>query len=473
MFAHRDESFSRSRTTIIEALKYAITGSFPPGCGRSGNAFVHDAKCIGQTNVKANVKLRFTSRTGQSMVVIRSMELTQKKTTQTFKQLDGVLRMMDPETGERVSLSHKCTELDKQLPSLLGVSKPILEHVVFCHQEDASWPLMEGAVLKKRFDDIFDSTKYSKALVVFRQTEKDFLSKVKDLKAEVAAFGAHKQAAEGFRKELDEQNEQVNALDDLKNEVNSELTVVEQKLDSLDEVMTRVEDMNQKIESCKNDLNQEQMVIRKQRSMLEEDLTRKHALPYLQDMLRNFDQKMSGQIKHKEELRAQCDQLQQSIEMARQEEMSLTSRVGKLSAEKEAHEKNLRERYRSMEHIAQTFAIDLMQATQTQSNSSLIASLSQSVDHGHVDDDDAATLVTITEEDMKGFMEAVRAKEAELQAKLKERRDRSLADDDSIAASLTELGGKLQAVENGEHASSEYQLVQSLQLLMRRFVPFR
>lgn len=45
---------------------------------------------------------------------------------------------------------------------LLGVSKAILENVVFCHQEESSWPLQEGAVLKKKFDDIFDSTRYSK-----------------------------------------------------------------------------------------------------------------------------------------------------------------------------------------------------------------------------------------------------------------------------------------------------------------------
>jgi AAA domain len=174
---HHSLRACRYRTTIIECLKYAITGAFPPGCGRSGNAFVHDPKSIGQTTVKANVKLRFTSRAGKSMVVVRSMELTQKKTTQTFKQLDGVLRMMDSDTGERVSLSHKCSELDKQLPQLLGVSKPILEHVVFCHQEDASWPLQEGAVLKKRFDDIFDSTKYSKALRSFARRKRTFFRK--------------------------------------------------------------------------------------------------------------------------------------------------------------------------------------------------------------------------------------------------------------------------------------------------------
>lgn len=93
------------------------------------------------------------------MIVMRCMEVTQKKSTATFKALDGTIRMTNPETGERVVMSHKCTELDKTIPSLMGVSKPILEHVVFCHQEDSSWPLQEGAVLKKRFDDIFDSTR--------------------------------------------------------------------------------------------------------------------------------------------------------------------------------------------------------------------------------------------------------------------------------------------------------------------------
>ena len=54
---------------------------------------------------------------------------------------------------------------------------------------------MEGAVLKKRLDDIFDITKYTKALHKVRQIEKDDMSKVETLEAELAAFRAHKQAA--------------------------------------------------------------------------------------------------------------------------------------------------------------------------------------------------------------------------------------------------------------------------------------
>jgi hypothetical protein len=50
----------------------------------------------------------------------------------------------------------------QQLPVLMGVSRAILESVIFCHQEESSWPLQEGAVLKKKFDDIFESARYTK-----------------------------------------------------------------------------------------------------------------------------------------------------------------------------------------------------------------------------------------------------------------------------------------------------------------------
>jgi DNA repair protein RAD50 len=90
--------------------------------------FVHDPRSIGSTSVKANVKLRFSNRAERTMVVVRSMEVVQKKTTATFKQLDGVLRATD-DNGQRQNMSHKCTELDRQIPMLLGVSKPI----VSCH----------------------------------------------------------------------------------------------------------------------------------------------------------------------------------------------------------------------------------------------------------------------------------------------------------------------------------------------------
>ena len=42
----------------------------------------------------------------------------------------------------------------------------------FCHQEEANWPLQEGAKLKERFDQIFDSTRYTKALDDIKKQKK-------------------------------------------------------------------------------------------------------------------------------------------------------------------------------------------------------------------------------------------------------------------------------------------------------------
>lgn len=48
---------------------------------------------------------------GMSMVVARSMEVTQKKTNASFKALDGTIRTVDAD-GNRVTQSHKVSCFD-------------------------------------------------------------------------------------------------------------------------------------------------------------------------------------------------------------------------------------------------------------------------------------------------------------------------------------------------------------------------
>ena len=187
---------------IPSTVHKATTGGLPPG-NKSGQAFVHDPKHSRSSVVKASVKLRFTSISDKTMLVHRTMEVSQKKSTITFKSLDGVIRTTD-ENGRQISSSHTCSEMDKTIPIMLGVSKAVLDNVVFCHQEDSSWPLQEGAVLKAKFDAIFDSTKYAKALEAIKETKKRYSNKVKDLKAELNLLQGHKHAANNFRRELDQ-----------------------------------------------------------------------------------------------------------------------------------------------------------------------------------------------------------------------------------------------------------------------------
>ena len=89
------------KTTVIECLRFATTGQLPPG-SMSGKAFVHDCKVEETTEVKASVKLLFEIAPGGNRYMsLRNMQLTQRKKTAQFKQIDGVLRHIPVEGGVR------------------------------------------------------------------------------------------------------------------------------------------------------------------------------------------------------------------------------------------------------------------------------------------------------------------------------------------------------------------------------------
>ncbi|KAI5359465.1 putative DNA repair protein Rad50 [Septoria linicola] len=149
------------KTTIIECLKYVTTGELPPNCS-NGQSFIHDPKMSGEKEVMAQVKLLFTGTDGARMVCSRSLSVTVKKDTRSFKTLEGSIRMQ--KSGERNVLSSRVIEMNAVLPRFLGVSKAILENVIFCHQENSLWPMLPPKDLKVIFDTIFEAHKYTKAI---------------------------------------------------------------------------------------------------------------------------------------------------------------------------------------------------------------------------------------------------------------------------------------------------------------------
>ncbi len=154
------------------------------------------------------MKLRFQNRRGYDCVATRNLQVTRKKNKLEFKALDSVLKTVD-DRGEVSSISMKCSELDRQIPDYLGVSAAVMENVIFCHQEESDWPMQDGASVKKRFDDIFDSTRYSKALEAIHKTKKELVSTGKDLKAEFSEISERLRAAGDYREELKQSEEEV------------------------------------------------------------------------------------------------------------------------------------------------------------------------------------------------------------------------------------------------------------------------
>ncbi len=75
--------------------------------------------------------------------------------------------------------------MDAEIPTQMGVSRAILENVIFCHQEESLWPLSEPSILKKKFDEIFAATRYTKALDIIKTLRKEMAS---DMKADQVQF---------------------------------------------------------------------------------------------------------------------------------------------------------------------------------------------------------------------------------------------------------------------------------------------
>ncbi|EPX73917.1 DNA repair protein Rad50 [Schizosaccharomyces octosporus yFS286] len=186
------------KTTIIECLKYAATGILPPNT--KGGAFIHDPKLCGEKEVLAQVKLAFKNTNQIRMICTRSLQLLVKKTTRQQKTLDGQLLIVND--GERSTISNRCAELDLQVPLSLGVSRALLDYVIFCHQEESFWPLSEPSNLKKRFDEIFESMKYAKALEQLKNVRRDQENQIKVDQANLVHFRSDKERAEKIRLQL-------------------------------------------------------------------------------------------------------------------------------------------------------------------------------------------------------------------------------------------------------------------------------
>lgn len=383
------------------------------------------------------------------MVVVRSMELAQKKTTSTFRQLDGVLRTQDV-NGERRNISHKCGELDKQIPQLMGVSKAILDYVLFCHQEDSSWPLQDSAVIKKRFDEIFDSARYTKAIEVLRKKEKSYLSLAKDIKADLSGLNSHKHAAQGFRNELETLNESLEELEETKNDVLQQLSKTDEEIASYAEKIDGYETLESEIEQSRNELNQIKINIANQRHLLDEDLTETHTLSELQTMLSEFDENYASERDEIEALSRKVKVIQAKISGLEEEENRIGRDLAQWEAEKKAHESRRLSRASQMESIVRSHAVDL-DLTQTQLDQSFVQSLANTTmmsQRGHLSQE---SMISVTAEDLGCFFESVEKREQELSNILADHKQKMKSDDSDFYASIGALRSKTDIIKNGQY----------------------
>jgi len=244
------------KTTIIEALKMALTGELPPNVSK-GSAFIHDPSIEAETETKAQIRLQFTTTQGRTVIAYRKFQLTNKANKkQEFKSVDQSAEFIDripvlDATGpngpllanrgnrqmgiqrEKILINNRCSDLNKILPNMLGVSKAILENVILVHQEDSFWPLADTKELKRRFDDIFASTRYSKGLEFMRKKRRMALVESKQQKTEVELWKTRMDHLNKVRNEYEQLNVRVTELELNMEKLKSIMDEIEAQLEKL------------------------------------------------------------------------------------------------------------------------------------------------------------------------------------------------------------------------------------------------
>ncbi|KAL0115846.1 hypothetical protein PUN28_011015 [Cardiocondyla obscurior] len=229
------------KTTIIEALKYATTGEYPPGSDK-GKSFIHDPKLSTTGSVKGMVKAEIIDPMGNSYTVSRTIELS-KGEKRKLKTLDSTVTTKSKDKSQKVTITSRCSNVDEEVSIVLGISKSILNYVIFCHQDELNWPFDQGKVLKERFDEIFNSTRYNKAMEAISKLQKELQNDIRILNAEKKMCKILVTEVEDKENKLKEHKKRLDTTKEKINDIDKELEPVKQKLDEVQQSLTEYKNL--------------------------------------------------------------------------------------------------------------------------------------------------------------------------------------------------------------------------------------
>ncbi|CDO71491.1 hypothetical protein BN946_scf184909.g85 [Trametes cinnabarina] len=347
------------KTTIIECLKYATTGDQPPNT--RGGAFIHDPKMANEKEVKAQVKLRFWAANGTRMLAIRNLSVTLKKNgALTMKTLESILAVSEGNNdniGKRGVISTKCAEMDAEMPRLLGVSKAVLENVIFCHQEDSNWPLSEPSALKKKFDDIFEATnlsRYTKALDNIKALRKERMADLKAESERLESLSREKAHADKLKARITEMNSLIASLtaeyDNVRAEYEQQVRANQRLNDTgskFREIYVKVDQLNQRKEQYKEELSLARENLQEISGTDEE----------LAERLLTHDDNVVKQRQRRTVEEGRLMDVEEDIAEARAQHVKLVNMQGQLLADEKAQEQRIAERAELIRDLASRFHI--------------------------------------------------------------------------------------------------------------------
>ncbi|KAJ9585795.1 hypothetical protein L9F63_002432 [Diploptera punctata] len=350
------------KTTIIECLKYAITGDLPPGA-KLGQSFVHDPKLSRRIETNAKIMLQFLNQRNDTVLVTRLMQLTQMPKTLKFGTKDSTLTVVKT-NGERADINGRCADINVEVCTALGVSGSILNNVIFCHQEDSAWPLDESKKVKEKFDDIFDATKYNKYLETIRLKRKSILDDTKSFDKDMEYLtkireevNAKKQKLEDAERRMTVNTDQINSYERKLEPITERLKFIHSREVDYTKLYTEKEKRKTELEGIKNNQRELSSSIKVKFSGSKYDL---------EEEIQKFQTKMKEKQNLLDESKSKLHRLEKEDYKLQDEITREKVEKGKLQAELKQQEERIDARNKQLGRLAGDLEIQTVSYTCTQ-----------------------------------------------------------------------------------------------------------
>lgn len=285
-------------------------------------------------------------------MITRSLELKLKKTTRTMKTLEGQLVMLH--NGERTSMSSRVAELDTIMPQTLGVATAILDNVIFCHQDESLWPMSEPSALKKKFDEIFEALKYTKAIDNIKLLRKNLNAELNTQKALETVAKADKDKGDRVKRASEALHDEIEQLKTRARQINAELEQAAEIAQEKRKEMEQYAGILSKLEIKRTRATERESDVADLKTTLDE-------LPdsseQLQNTLAEYEDRMMALREQEKEYVEQYRRVQEEVNHVRATLQSKLAEQGNYQARKENHERQIELRKQLVQDAAREHAI--------------------------------------------------------------------------------------------------------------------
>lgn len=242
--------------------------------------------------------------------------------------------------------------MDEMIPERLGVSPAILDAVIFCHQEESMWPLSEPAALKKRFDEIFEAQKYTKAidnLKVLRKKQVEQLGKLQNDEAHNKVNKDRGERAEkrmtGLQAEIEAAREKCEAISAEMAETQDQIREKHEQANSYLQIVQNLSNKKEQLEYRQDAVNELLQTIDE---LHEDDASLESTLEHYEERMRQFQEEANENKTHYQALQMELTKSQQSLN-------AKLSEQGKHQSDKDKYERQLKVRVEMFQETARKY----------------------------------------------------------------------------------------------------------------------